>query len=424
MADAARPFARYEAEGIGAVPVHAITAGTTMRRLELALVACMVAVSPMNYFRAGFAYITICDVFAVLSFLVLLLNGRVPIRPMGGVSKAWYLLVLVFMTGLMLGAIVNGDTVAGAVMLAQYCFTLILMPILILQRPRREIVLLIKMWVGGMILIMLHGAYAYTFTPDDTRFVTPSGRLASLVERENAAGALTAMAITFTLWLAYMREIPAWIVAVLVMPLAYGLLLTGSNTGFLLTGIGTLVLAVSSGSARIIGGIAIGGALGVAVILQWGTLFLPQIFLDRVFGALSSGDFSQAGTFDDRMFLIHEAIGVANGTLGIGLGPDQYRLFSEHEAPVHNTYLLVLAEGGLMSLTAHVGLFLASIIIAWPAILDRRTRLSGALTVTVVIMFAAAQNGLAHFYARFWIVPWMLALSVSLYGVTPHPRSR
>lgn len=387
----------------------------TIWRADLVLIAIAVFLSPMNYFRASFVYVTLGDVFSILALFTLLFGRGVPIRPFGAVTWAWYGCLLLLTAGLVIGSAMNGDLLAGMVVAAQYMFSLIVVPMLLLQRSRAEAILLIKVFVAGMVFVMLHGAWVMEVDPEDFRFITPSGRLASLVERENAAAALTALAITFSLWLYFTREIELVLLLLVLAPLCYGLLLTGSNTGFFLTGIGVIALVTFSGSARIILGTLVFLAGLIFVVLTWGELFLPDIFLKRVFGALSSGDMDAAGTFSDRMFLIREAYDLTRRTIFVGMGADQYRTISAHEVPVHNTYLLLLAEGGLMSLIGHVGLIITGIVIGWPNFVSRSNRWLGVLTITIVVMLALVQNGLAHFYARFWAVPWCLALAVSLY---------
>lgn len=388
----------------------------TIWRADFVLIAIAVFLSPMNYFRAGFVYVTLGDVFSILALFTMLFGGGVPVRPFGAATWGWYSCLLLLTAGLVIGSAMNGDLLAGMVVAVQYMFSLIVVPMLLLQRTRGEAILLIKVFVAGMVFVMLHGAWVMEFHPEDFRFISRSGRLTSLVERENAAAALTALAMTFSLWLYFTREIGPVLLLMVLAPLGYGLLLTGSNTGFFLTGIGVIALVTFSGSVRIMLG-TLGVLAGmIFVLLTWGELLLPDIFLKRVFGALSSGDMDEAGTFSDRMFLIREAYDLTRRTIFVGLGADQYRTISAHDTPVHNTYLLLLAEGGLMSLIGHVGLIITGIVIGWPNFVSRSNRWYGVLTITIVLMIALVQNGLAHFYARFWAVPWCLALAASLYA--------
>lgn len=386
-------------------------------RPDMILVVLAVLFAPVNYLRVDVAYFTLSDAFSAMALICMFLGNRLPLRPFGQATQVWYGCLLMMIGGLLLGSAMNGSLVSGIVVSGQYLFSLMIVPMLILQRSRSETVLLIRVFVLGMVAVMVHGAWMVQFYPDDVRFVTRSGRLASLVERENAAAALAALAITFSLWLFLTRRMGALMLAATLAVLGYGLLLTGSNTGFLLTAIGVVALVLLSGSGRIIVTALVVFAALIAVLLTWGEAFLPDIFLKRVFGAWTSGDIGQAGTFSDRMFLIREAFDLSRNTILVGLGADQYRIVSTEGVPVHNTYLLLLVEGGLISLLGHIGLFITSLVIGWTRLMHRTDRWSGVLTLTVVVMLALVLTGLAHFYGRFWAMPWFLALAVSLYPV-------
>lgn len=383
-------------------------------RLDLILVAITVFLSPLNYLRASFGYVTLGDAFAMLTLLVMLVQKRLPLYPFGHATAGWLIGVLMMTGGLTLGSAMNGNLVNGLVVVGQYCLSLLLLPVLLIQRDEDEIILLIKVFIASMIVVMLHGAYAVQYTPDDLRFVSRNGRLAGLVERENATAALAAMSITFTLWLYFVGEVRGWLLPFLLAPLAWGLLLTGSNSGFMLAAIGVVCLALFSGALGVLLRLTIGVVLLGVVVHLWGHLFLPEIFLERVFGALETGDVSEAGTFDDRVALMREALTITRRTIFLGLGADQYRVISAYEAPVHNAYLLLLAEGGLVSLMGHFVLMLTAIYLAFPVWHARDTRWFGVLTLTMVTMFAFAQMGITHYYGRFWIMPWLLAIAASV----------
>lgn len=386
----------------------------TLWRADVILMAVAVFLSPINYLRADFAYITLSDLFLLLALVVMYAQGRLPLKPFGRASIAWYCSVFLLAFGLLAGSAINGDMTSGLQVVGQYCFSMLVVPMLLLQRPRSEVLFLIKVFVAAMVFVMLHGAWTMEYAPKDLRFVSRSGRLSSLVERENAAAALAAIAITFSLWLYFIRQIRLLMLVVLLVPLVHGLLLTGSNTGFFLTVIGAVSLALFSGALRLLLGMAVAGVALVFVTATWGQYFLPDIFVERVMGALETGNMDAAGTFSDRMYLIHEAYGITRNTIWVGLGADQYRTISAFGAPVHNTYLLLLAEGGIISLMGHFGMMATGVMIGLPMLMSKRARWYGVLTITIAIMLALVQNGLAHFYARFWAVPWFLALGISL----------
>lgn len=382
-------------------------------RLEFALVALAVLFSPVNYLRLDAVYFTLADGFMLIALPVLIANRRFSLQPLGPASPLWLGATLMIATGLMLGSMVNGDPVAGVTGVAQYIFSLVLVPLLLVNRPQEEVVQLIAVFVLSMVLVALHGAWLVNFHEGPTPFIAGNGRLRSLVERSNECASLMALAIVFLLWLRFTRWLPVWAFAAALPVLGYGLLLTGSNTGVLLTIAGSLALAFLSGSMRIGLILLLSGAAALAVTILWGELFLPDVFVRRVLGALQSGDIAEAGTFEGRLLLMREAERIANDTILIGLGVDEYRTVSAYNNPVHNVYLLVLAEGGLLALMGLAGLLLAGLHAGWLAMRQPDSRWSATLALTVVVMVALCLTGIPHFYARFWAVPWILAIAAS-----------
>ncbi len=156
--------------------------------------------------------------------------------------------------------------------------------------------------------------------------------------------------------------------------------------------------------------------LALASILYFGNGgTLPQIFVNRVGNAIGSGDIDQAGTFVGRMALIREAWSIADHHLFIGLGADQYRVVSVYQAPVHNMYLLLWAEGGLIAMFGWVlmqAVILAAAVKAYP-----RDHVAAALTLSVATTFLISSTASPHMYARLWPVPVLLALAVSIEAV-------
>ncbi|MDJ0858249.1 MAG: O-antigen ligase family protein [Dinoroseobacter sp.] len=385
------------------------------KRLEFYLAVTTVALSPMNYFRLEAAYFTAGDLFGFMTLVVMLLNRSVPLRFYGPATPLWLFSLLLFLGGLLLGSIVQGDPIAGLVVFLQYCYSLIVIPIIISCRRLEETFLLMRVLIAAIAVIMLFGAFLIAFVPDaGPRLISGSGRLRSLLERENAAGAMAAIAIMFSVYLRMVGMFRLLYFIPVLGVLIYGLMLTGSNTGFGATvlGVGTILLLVG-GIRAILAAIVI-AIIGGQIVLQYGDFFLPEVFQRRVFGALSSGDIEQAGTFADRFELLHEAVEFSNETLWLGFGADQYRVFSDHGAPVHNTYLLILSEGGIVSLLGLCGFFLSGLALGIGAYTAQDSRARGALTLAMVILLAAVFNSFAHFYARFWHVPLAIAMSLSL----------
>jgi O-antigen ligase len=194
--------------------------------------------------------------------------------------------------------------------------------------------------------------------------------------------------------------------------LGYGVMLTGSNTGlgsFVLV-VGTFALMTSNWKLLL----PLGASAGAIVMLvdQFGRDYLPAAFQRRVLGALENGDISEAGSFDHRVELIREAIGLSGKTAVFGIGADQYAAQSAFNQPVHNLYLLLWTEGGFLCMVGFIIMLAAGFGPALTAWKRPGGRIYAACTLCMVGLFLAAVNAFPSVYGRFWAVP--LALSVSM----------
>jgi len=386
------------------------------------LAAVAVFLSPMNHLRAPGIYFTASDVAVLLALILMLRQGAVPRRPFGAATGMWVAGFLLLGTGLMLGSIAHAAGVDLGKVLAQYGFSLLLMPLVLAGRRLEETVALCRVLVLSIVVVMLFGIWLIHVAVDPpVDFVSYNGRLRSLVERENEAAALGAVAIVFLLGLWCAGRARWWELLVALPILAYGIMLTGSNTGLgcAVLGVGTLMLLATSGRLMLFVAVIGGAIIGLGVAFP---ALVPEVFRARVLDAVASGDPNLAGTFSDRLLLIQEAFVLAGDRLLIGMGAEQFRHISIFDAPVHNTYLLLLNEGGLMSLCGLVVLMLAGLPAALSNLGDRRWRPLAATTLTVLLIFALMLNTFPHFYARFWNVPLILAFSLSC--ALPQPQAR
>ncbi|MEM5545016.1 hypothetical protein WNY61_20015 [Sulfitobacter sp. AS92] len=396
-----------------------------LSKLDSKLAALTVFLSPMNFFRLDVVYLTLADAAACATLLVMLLKGNVPRAPLGMVTPIWLTGVLLLAAGLTIGSVVNGNLLSLVVILLQYFFSLIALVYVLAGREYRETVALLKVLVFSIAVVMAFGAYVVHYVPDpDLRLVSASGRLRSLVERENATAALGSIAIVLLLNLTLDGKFRRITAALIIPVLLYGVILTGSNTGLILTVFGATVTALFSNSARVTIGFILAGVTAVIVAKFAGDIILPEIFQERVLTALTTRDLSQAGTFEDRYLLILEALEIARDTLGVGLGADQYRTISAYGAPVHNSYLLLLTEGSLISLLGLVLLLLSGVTLAWAAIVEADARTEGLIALIVCLIYAVMLSSFTHFYARFWNVPLVLALALAAASHKTKSRNR
>lgn len=378
------------------------------------LACAAVFLSPMNYLRLPGIYFTATDLVAMIALAVMLVSRQLPRRLFGAATGLWMSGFLMLGGGLMLGSIANGSPVDLLVTLAQYAFSLIVLPLLLAGRSVAQVRIMLRVLMYSITVVMLFGIWVFHFVPHPPpEFVTPSGRLQSLVERENECAALGAIAVILLVYIWQTGTARLAEIAIALPALLYGIMLTGSNTGILVLAIGVLMLTLLTGSSRTMSVLLMASGTLVVVVATGGDSLLPEVFRERVLNGILAGDVEQVGTFSDRVMLIQEAIRVAPDRLLVGMGADQYRYHSAYHHPVHNTYLLLLNEGGLMSLSGLLLLLLTGLPAAFVSLSRRPTRVNGALTLTILLIYALVLNSFPHFYARFWNVPLILALSLS-----------
>ncbi|WP_408988155.1 O-antigen ligase family protein [Sphingomonas sp. SUN019] len=220
----------------------------------------------------------------------------------------------------------------------------------------------------------------------------------------------------FLLYLSRVRAIPTVITYAGLVVLGTALLLSGSFTGFTSAVAALLLFTIVAGGSHAFRMVAvIAAALGVAFAMG---LTLPSVFQARVAGAFEAGDINQAGTFAGRWELIKEAWGIVNNTTWVGLGVDRYRVVSADQAPVHNMYLLIWAEGGVIALLGWLAMMLAPLVAALRAM--RHDRAAAALGLAVLLAFFAFTLASPHLYARSFIVPLLLSMGISLSAGVQH----
>lgn len=125
---------------------------------------------------------------------------------------------------------------------------------------------------------------------------------------------------------------------------------------------------------------------------------------------------SQAGTFTHRSQLIAEAWEMSKDTLFIGLGVDRFRVVSIHGMPVHQFWMLLLTEGGLISFTGLVLMFGVLGMMGLRAIQSHRE--DGAMVLAILAILFIFSTSIPHMYNRLWITPLMLALATTFARTT------
>jgi O-antigen ligase len=389
--------------------------------IERGLLYLAIFLAPYSLLRIPGLFFTVSDLLFCLCLICLAIVGRIPASPLRGATPLWLTGFGMLLVGLMLSSIINGDAVRGAIVSVQYAFAYMILLVILIRDDFDLTHRMAAAFLAGLLLVDIHGIitfYAVGYVPSEGKGVVTGGkRLATVLRNPNLAAAMNALTMPFLLYFwstGRLRTIFALpIFAVFVVTVV----LTSSNSGLIVLSLCLMVFTAFIVSMRLLLRLAAGGGLLTLILIaSGGTSLLPKAFQTRVLGALSSGDISEAGTFVSRSELIREAIQVINekGILFVGLGADQFRTISAQSTPVHNLYLLLWVEGGIISLLGWL-LFAVAGGQIWLGILraggPKQVLATIAATVSVLLGMAMFN---AHMYARYWAVPLLLSYGLGL----------
>lgn len=383
---------------------------TAAQGFERYLVYAGVFLAPFLNLQTELMFFTLSDGLLSLALVVMLVRGRLRRNPFGPVLLFWVAAFVLVVGGLYLSSIMTGQLVRGIILSLQYTFCFVALPFVLASGDEDEAFRLLLIFILGVVAVDIHGIIAYFtigYVPG-SRLITGGGRLSTVIGNANGAGALNAMTIIAVLWLRSLQRISLVFTLAVLSIMVWVVVLTSSNTALISTAGGLAIFVLCSFRPKLIFIAAVVAALG-AVFLHFGGLdYLPTAFHKRVLGALESGDIEEAGTFADRAALMEEAIEMLRGREFdlLGIGADQFRVVSVQRIPVHNSFLILWVEGGLLSLLGWV-LFCSMGLVVWLYSLRKRVVIEGSAAVMAICAaFVVFSNTAAHVYAR----PWHIAL--------------
>ena len=389
--------------------------------IERIVVYAGVLLVPFANLRLPQVFFTLSDLLFCLSLVILVISGRIPNRPLEGATPTWLLAFTLLFVGLMAGSLLRGNAERGLIITSQYLFSYLILLIVIVRKDTGEAHRLAAVFLAAIVLIDIHGIYTFYavgYVPGEGRGVVTGGRrLATVLRNPNLAAAINALAIPLLLYFWASGRIRALVALPAISVLLFTIVLTSSNSGLILAIVSLTVFSISIMTSRLLVRLAIAMTIIVTTFVTFGgTDLLPNTFHKRVLGAISSGDISEAGTAISRAELIEEAFDVISEDqiVIVGLGADQFRERSVQETPVHNLYLLLWVEGGLLALTGWI-MFSAVGMLLWFAIKragGHKYALAAVATTVAVFLTVAMFN--PHMYARYWTVPVFLSFGLGM----------
>jgi hypothetical protein len=365
------------------------------------------------------ANLTMSDMILIVCTLLMLVSRGLNARMMGRMSVLWVGGIVMLLGGMLVGSTMHGDFTRWPVVAGQYAFALLLIPMVLANCSLPALRKAALAYVWGVAVSQAVGiALVNLFSRDminqyvNKYVVTGNGRLGAFTGEPNSNGAVCVFALIFLLHAVIEKRLRPVIAVPLALVIVAGLVYSASFTAFATTilSIG-FVLALSR--IRTVITIALPVLLVVGAYVGLGGP-VPAVFEQRVGDAVVSGDPTKAGTFVGRSVLIEEAWQMSGDNLLIGLGSDGYRKASAYGMPVHQLYLLVLNEGGVVSFLG-LCLMFAAMFVHGTSIAGR-SRTDGVCALALLGVFFLYAMSLPHMFARMWNGPAMLMFALASAG--------
>lgn len=383
-------------------------------RVASLCLAAAVFFSTWNLMRVGAINFTLADALILCSLTILLVQSRITRVPFGALTPFWVGGLLTMLTGLFVSTLFNGEPLRWLNVASQYVMAYLGVTLLMMSQDPAWTRRLCAVFVIGVTVSEAIGVGAtFFFTLNDVLpylgdgFITGNGRVGAMAGEPNPNGASVAFALPMLLYCLRERILSPLAGLCCAFVLIWGLLLSASFTGFAATSLASLITIALLGLrylVRLLLVLTVAGGIFIASGAP-----LPATFQERVGGAVGQADLGQAGTFLNRAELMEEAWHFAEQTAFIGMGVDQYRLVSAHDNPVHNLYLLIWNEGGVLAFAGLVTML--CLLVALAALGFKARPREGAMALAVVTVFLIYTSSLPHMYSRNWAIPLMLALS-------------
>ncbi|WP_420093020.1 O-antigen ligase family protein [Sinorhizobium fredii] len=389
--------------------------------IERAVLYVGVFLAPYATLRFSDLFFTFSDFFFCLSLFILVITGRVWSKPLGEATPLWLIAFTLLFVGLMIGSLFHNSPERGLVVTAQYLFAYIFLMFILIRDEPKEAYRLAAIFLVSIILIDIHGILTFYFigyVPGEGRGVVTGGRrLATLLRNPNLAAAMNALTLPILLFFWSTGRIKSYVALPVLTLFIATVILTSSNSGLLVTSMCLFVFTALILTPKLLLRLALGMGILFAIVGGFGSKdLLPKTFQTRVLGALSSGDISEAGTFLSRAALIEEALQmISDEQISlVGIGADQFRERSVQAVPVHNLYLLLWIEGGLLALLGWLMFSAIGVLRGFTLSRAGGDKRAFAAMVTTIVVFLTIALFNPHMYARYWTIPIFLCCALAL----------
>lgn len=389
--------------------------------------------APFNTIRLqGEISYTFSDLLLTIALLIVFISAlKNEVRIY--ISTYWYIWffgAFLIVTGLLLSDVIREVPIDRTIAnLSQYTFTYIIIPILILLTKEDERIYFAIAFALGLYFVIAIGAITYIFTPEiysnfvDKGIFIMKSRMGSFIGPNGLAKTIALLTPTI-LYLYFKGNKKLFVYNGLVLFIV-GLLLSGSFGGLIGTIVG-IVLFYSllfsktwnkTNIRRYLIRASISIAIFVTVIFtvliilyEKGYSILPQ----RILKVFETRNISEAGSIITKLELMKEALSIISSNPFVGIGSHQYIKYSIFGEQVHNTYLLLWTEGGII---AFCGILIIAFITIIKGILTYlHSRSQDEIIISILLLSSSIVWAVNMFtntssYARYEVLPIIFVMA-------------
>jgi len=369
-------------------------------------------------FFAAFSELHLPNVFVTLSDLLFIAAGIAAIAGNYGVGitssgfalKVWIIAVISLCLSITLFTLLNSEAsgARGVIVSAQYLFAFLYIPLLLLISSYSEVKLYTLSFVAGVTVLVGLGIFQATF---DISFfgekVVETGwdRLSALGPNPNQLGKIIVISLPLLFLNHFYRHISLQNTLLMVGVLLYGLMYTASISSLVvLLSVGALLFINPNLKVALVLMLLIG--LGGMLMSEY-TRYMPNAFRQRVILKMDDS-IRDIGTGSERLNLYKESLGLIAKQPLFGHGANTYKSYSPIGKQVHNSYLLIWFEAGLIGLIS----FMAIILAGFYAVPVTHVSVDYEVYIAVLSIFLFALLCLfeTHVYARTRPLPFIMTV--------------
>lgn len=395
-------------------------------RREGILPAATVWVLLLAVFMSSFAslrpqsiFLTASDMLFMVSAVLAVVTRNIYPAPFGRATNLFLIMFCVLCAAILFSTIATGSPERALVFIMQYAFAYILLPYLFSSRDEAIVHRLVAAQVLGLTIGLVISLYPYVMGIYPSQFISGAGRFMGFAGGPNGQAALIAITLPLLcyLWLSRYWHWGLSVFCLVVM--LYGTVATSSFNGLLANTVALVLFFLLAMDVRRFFKTAIAMAVLTVVALNSGVSFLPKKFQERVVSFFESGDIEQAGSYAVRINLFKEALDIVDDTIFLGIGADKFRERSAYAVPVHNTYLLLWTETGMIGMIAWIIMIMTLVFTGITTYRQPGQSLLGATAIALGLSFLVIAASKTHMFGRLWTVPLFLAFAL----VTTHQRA-